>query len=411
MQLNKSNYDIIIIGGGAAGLMSAALASQYNKNIAILERNNRVGKKLLITGNGRCNITNINSYADGYYGDKNFALSVIEKMSPAKTLKLFENMGLYCTVDNEGRVYPASYQASSVLDILRIECEKNGVDILCEHTVDNIKTEKTQFKIICGEKIISAKKIIITTGGKAAPNTGSDGSMFSILKNMRYKIITPVPSLVAIKTDTNIIKPLKGIRVKCKVSLLSGGNTIKEECGEVQFNDNNISGIVIMQMSALLRNIKGKSEISLNLMDNYTLDDIIKILLAKRNNWAELTCENLLTGMINKKLGQQIVKKAGIEKLSKQISQITDNQIKCIANLLHDFRLPVNGLEGWDKAQVTAGGIDTNQFDAATMQSKLHKNLYAAGEILNIDGMCGGYNLQFAWSSAYLAAKSVIKDL
>ena len=332
-------------------------------------------------------------------------------MSPAKTLKLFENMGLYCTVDNEGRVYPASYQASSVLDILRIECEKNGVDILCEHTVDNIKTEKTQFKIICGEKIISAKKIIITTGGKAAPNTGSDGSMFSILKNMRYKIITPVPSLVAIKTDTNIIKPLKGIRVKCKVSLLSGGNTIKEECGEVQFNDNNISGIVIMQMSALLRNIKGKSEISLNLMDNYTLDDIIKILLAKRNNWAELTCENLLTGMINKKLGQQIIKKAGIEKLSKQISQITDNQIKCIANILHDFRLPVNGLEGWDKAQVTAGGIDTNQFDAATMQSKLHKNLYAAGEILNIDGMCGGYNLQFAWSSAYLAARSVIKDL
>lgn len=406
--LNKL-YDIAVIGGGASGIM-AAISAKLNgaKSVVIIEKNERIGKKLLITGNGRCNLSNINANKSGYNGDANFAKSIIAKLDVQSTVNFFEKYGLLTYVDDEGRIYPISNQASSVLDVLRLLCEQLDIKIVCDKVNDIIPSP--QKHCIIGEQTaIAANRIILACAGKAAPNTGSNGDMVKVLEKLNYKIIKMQPSLCPLKTDVSSVKSLKGVRAKCKATLYKNGTVVCADVGEVQFNDDNLSGIVIMQLSSKMTNNAGW-QIGLNFMGDYDKNSLITLLLRRIKEMKDLTCEHLLDGVINKKLAYAIIKRAGIEKLSLPISRLTRTQLNSICDQLYDMRFEIKSKAGFDKAQVTAGGIDTKQFDDK-LQSKLHLGFYACGEVLNVDGICGGYNLQWAWSSGYIAGKNAAYSL
>lgn len=403
-------YDIAVIGGGASGIM-AAISAKINgaRSVAIIEKNERIGKKLLITGNGRCNLSNINADKAGYNGDADFAKSIISQFNVQNTVDFFEKYGLITYADSEDRIYPNSNQASSVLDVLRLLCEQLKIQIVCDRVNDIIPSSRG-YRIEGEQSSVMANKVILACAGKAAPNTGSNGDMFKVLEKLNFKIIKMQPSLCPLKTDVNAVKSLKGVRAKCKATLYKNSSAVCSDTGEVQFNDDNLSGIVIMQLSSKMTVNNASWQVGLDFMGDYDKDKLFALLLRRISEMGDLTCERLLDGVINKKLAFAIIKRAGIEKLSLPISKLTKAQLKSICGQLYDMRFEIKSKAGFDKAQVTAGGLDTKQFDDK-LQSKLHKGFYACGEVLNVDGICGGYNLQWAWSSGYIAGKNAAYSL
>lgn len=390
--------DILIIGGGASGLAAAIEAARTDpaKTVTVLEHLPKAGKKILATGNGRCNLGNLNA-ASHPYTNRKFAQPVIEEYGTQSLIDFFKSMGLYTRADSEGRLYPLSNSAASVLDALRFECERLNVKIICEEKATKIKKADGGFTV--NEKY-QAKKVIVATGGKSAPSQGSDGSGYPLLKSLGHSLTPLNPSLVQIKTDTAHIKALKGVRAKAKLMLSTGDSSE----GEILFTDYGISGIAAMDLSRFIKQDK-KAVISLDLLPDFTEDEAKEIITRISKHNPAISADSMLGGIIHKAIGTAAIK-ASLGFLPKTAGEISGKQAAVIAATLKDFRLNVTGTKGFNDAQVTSGGADIKEFDNRTMMSKKVSNLFACGEVLDVDGACGGFNLAWAFASGRLAGRS-----
>ena len=393
---------VAIIGGGASGMIAALTASENKENqILLFEKEDRVGRKILSTGNGRCNLSNSNADPSHYYGDNSaFCSYALDRFSWSDTLGYFASLGLITKSEPDGRIYPNSNQAAGVLDILRFSLERENISLYTSCTVKNAKKKNDHFILTTDQGTFTADKLIIACGGSAAPKLGGCSLGYDLLRSFGHKILPLSPALVQLKTDTTYIKALKGIKSDASVRLLCGKKLLAETTGEVLFTEYGISGPAIFSISRHLRGYEDNARLELNLLPNHSFDEILNILSLPRKT----TCENLLTGLLSKRLGQAVVKYCNIP-LSKEIAELNGSEKRRIASALLCFPLSVKGTTGFAHAQVTAGGADTAQFDEKTMQSRIVSGLYACGEVLDIDGDCGGYNLQWAWSSGRLAGR------
>ncbi|MCQ2513495.1 MAG: aminoacetone oxidase family FAD-binding enzyme [Ruminococcus sp.] len=401
-------YDVVIVGGGASGLMCAISAKQNNKylKIAIIEKNERVGKKLLATGNGRCNLTNRNVGLKKYKGSfVNSSKYIFEKYSCDKILQIFKEIGLLSFADSDGRYYPVSRQASSVLDVLRFACERYEIDIFCGETIKSIKKLNNNFNITTQQNTFNSKKIVIACGSKASPKLGGNASAVDYLKNFGHTFVPFSPTLCPIKVKSDILKSIKGLRSLCTATLIdSKGNSIKTESGEVQFNENNISGICIFNLS--LYSLKN-NVISLDLLPDSSFNDLFFILKNQKKLFSNLSKENILTGILQKRIAQAILKYSNIKDFSGKCSELSENELKTIAKSIKNFSFTIIENAGFEQAQCASGGVKGSEIDCKTMESKKVKNLYIAGEAVDICGECGGYNLHFAFASGHLIGENL----
>lgn len=389
--------EIAIIGGGASGLFAATAAKNDDTQVTIYEKENRVGRKLLATGNGRCNMTNLRAMPMNYHGrDVGFVMGAMNRFWVRDTLEKFEEMGVLWKEEDNGKVYPYSDTASSVLDVLRRRVDELGVRVECGFAVGSIRKTKDGFTITSADgEERHCDRVIIATGGKAGSTLGSDGSGYALLQTFGHKLTALSPSLVQIKTETELVRKLKGIKVKARVTI---GD--KSEVGELLFTDYGISGPPVFSLSSYLDR---DEYVSIDLMPEYELETVNEMLCSRCGYLYDVTLEEFFVGMLNKRVGQAVLKHVGIAPLSRKVSTLTADEIRSIAEDIKCLRLSITGTASWNNAQVTKGGIDVGDFRSATMESKLAKGVYACGEVLDIDGDCGGYNLQWAWSSGYLA--------
>ncbi len=399
------HYDIIVIGGGAGGLFFTTLTADKHKKlkIAIIEKNQRVGKKLLVTGNGRCNLTNIYADEGNYHGSvKSFMSNILNACPPQRVLEIFLKMGLVTRADDFGRVYPKSNQASSVLDVLRFNCERENVDFYCEYTAIKVEKQKSVFAVTTDKEAFTADKLIFATGGAAAPKAGGDKSGYELLKSLGHTIIKPSPALCPVGVKSEYLKSLKGLRVQGEVSLVESGKEIVAEEGEIQFTENALSGICVFNLSQYVEKDRNYF-LRVKLLPEYDFKSIFEILLNNRNIYASFDAENLFTGIFHKRLAQALLKSSGIS-FGKKVRDINDKELKSLTGLINSFDFEVKTLSDFSNAQVTKGGVKGDEVDPRTFESKKIEGLYIIGEALDCNGDCGGYNLQFAFATGYLAA-------
>ncbi len=404
--------DIAIIGGGAAGLIAAITAKRKapNLSVTLIEGLDRVGKKLITTGNGRCNITNRNLSLSHFHGeDKRFSSFALECFGYNEIEGFFESIGVDFVNEND-RVYPASLQAASVVDALRFECERLGVETMLSCKIKEIN-RGAEFTLSSESDKITARAVIIAAGlFSGGEKIGSDGSIFRILKDMGIASVKATPSLVQLKTETDFVKQLKGIKVVATASLLRDGKALSENTDEVLFCDYGLSGPAILSISREAARNDKKCEVSLDLYPNTDILSLTASLKKRAVLFPERTLLEFFTGSLNKRLGQVVLKYAGFN-LSDPVSSLSAADIKALATALKDFRFKVLSNTGFINSQVTAGGLKTSEFDDKTMMCKKIRGLFAAGEILDVDGDCGGFNLSWAWASGRLAAESAVDIL
>ncbi len=403
------NNKIVVIGGGAAGLMAAVTARENGSKVVILERNDRIGKKILATGNGRCNFTNIYLTIDNYKGDNpKFAYSALASLDVYQTMDLFDAMGIMSTIESDGRVFPNSLQSSSVLDIFMMEIENLGIDVMTEALVKKIRKKDGAYQLDLEDgRTIEGDKIILATGGKAMPVSGSDGNGYDLIKDLGHKIVRPLPGLVQLKLADkgNLFKQIKGVKIAGRVNLYSNDQFLAQDSGDILFTDYGISGPPILQISnEALENLEdGKDvEIRVEIMDELEEGKLVEYLDLRFKNIASRSLEESLIGMVHKKLIRPLIEEIGLDP-DKNVGNVSREEIVKLAQILKSWNFKVTGSQGWRHAQVTSGGVDTRDIDSATMESKKSKGLYIVGEILDITGDCGGYNLQWAWSTGYVA--------
>ena len=405
------HFHTAIIGGGASGLFCACMIKRSNPalKVAVIEKQKSAGKKLLATGNGRCNLTNIYANTSMYHGSfKEGVQNLLNICPPDMIINLFSELGLMTTVDLEGRVYPMSRQSNSVLDILLLCCKKYNVEIIYDSKATDIQHNNDTYTIITESQNISSDNIVIATGSKATPETGADDSIFAIIKKLGHTITPLYPALSPVKVENKALKTIKGVRAQGEVSILVDNKIIKSERGEIQFTDKTLSGICVFNLSRIANTAKN-SDINISLLPDMNTYDISEMLKSKVSTLSENEpAESLLIGILNKKLCFVILNEAGVD-TKKKAKDLSDKEIKSIAFTLNNWKFRVIPSDDFSRAQVVDGGINGNEINPLTMESKIRKNMYIIGEAVDCDGDCGGLNLQFAFSSAYCAACELAK--
>lgn len=402
--------EIAVIGGGASGLMAAITAKKSGKEVIILERKDRILKKVLITGNGRCNITNVNANISNYFG-KNISSveNILNRFTPQDTMDFFNELGIVCNEENRGKVYPLSGQASSVVDALRFEAEKLGIKIETEFYVRKIEKDGFKFRIYSEDKKkIEAGRVILAAGGQSYPELGSNGSGFELAKELGHSVTKLSPSIVQLKTEKNQVKGLQGIKTDVAVTAYGDNKKICTYDGELLFTDYGISGNVVFNISFVMPLYKNV-EFEIDFMEKFDYNELYEMLKERKRILSHLTMENYFNGMINKKLGQFLSKVSGIEKLSKPVKDLNDSDIRKLCTVLKKYRVKILETTGFKNAQVTAGGVSLDEVNTETLESKIVKGLYFSGEVLDVYGECGGFNLQWAWASGYIAGENAAK--
>lgn len=397
----------IIIGAGASGMMAALTASEKSDNeVILLEKNNRIGKKLLSTGNGRCNLSNVNAKAKNYHGkDSSFVIRALEEFSVADTLDFFKNLGLLCVTEDNGKVYPLSNSANSVLDVLRFALTASNIDLRTDTKVQSVKKTKSGFNVILENETLSCDKLIIACGGAASEKLGGTSDGYKILESLGHRRTSIFPSLVQVTTEPDFPRALKGVKVQSTFTLMSGEKCIAANSGEVLFTEKGVSGPAIFEISREVSTRPNENlKLCFDFLPKYQNEEIHELILNRIATSPTLHCSDLLVGTVQNRLAKMLIKYAGIP-FDMEIQDLNFPKICDIIGGISDFTLNVRGTEGLQNAQVTAGGVLTSEFSASTMESRIHKNLYACGEVLDIDGDCGGYNLQWAWSSGRLAGR------
>lgn len=400
------SYDVAIIGGGASGLMAAIKAVRCGAKVIILEHKEKTGKKILSTGNGKCNYTNARQGVSYYRGDNPaFAMSAFTQFGFEDTVSFFEEIGVTPKVKN-GYYYPASEQAAAVLEVLRLEANYLRVKELCDCKILAVSKEQECFLIKSGCGNFATKAVIFATGLLAAPKSGSDGSAFQHIEAFGHHFVDVVPALVPLQGKQAFLKNLAGIRAEVNATLFVENAQILSDRGELQLTDYGVSGIPIFQLSryatkALLK--KQKVHVSLDFMPDNTIDEVVSVMEKRlhKTEQKKTICE-CFVGLFNRKLIEVLIKEAGIG-LGDSPKKVSMEQMKRLADVIKGLRVDITGSKSYEQAQVCAGGVDTCEINEETMESKLVKGLFFAGELIDIDGMCGGYNLQWAWSSGYVA--------
>ena len=401
--MKKQNVYAAVIGGGASGMMCAIRTAERHpeQKIVILEKADRVGKKLLVTGNGRCNLTHIGADAKSYHGEGSEQLINIlfEKYSADDVLRCFRSLGLLTHNDSEGRVYPLSNQASSVLDVLRRRMAQLGIEERCNADIRSIQKTAEGYEIAAADMRIIAQKVVIASGGKA-DYAGRESGSRELMRSLGLSMSRLSPSLSPVAVKNDLLKSLKGIRADAQVSLVKNGKIIKTERGEVQFAENALSGICVFNLSRELN--KGGCEIHLDLLSDYSDKEIYEDIAARIAYNKNAPAGEIFIGMFHKNLGLALLKASGI-KPSSLCKDISDKEIKTLCRHISDWRFICEESRDFKKAQVTAGGVNLSEIDPHTFESKRHKGLFIIGEALDVDGDCGGYNLQFAFASGMCA--------
>lgn len=406
---NKTKPPIMIIGAGAAGLTAAIFAARNGAKVKILEHTAKAGKKILSTGNGKCNITNLYQGSECYRGNNSaFAMELLRQFDEKAAIVFMESIGILCKEKN-GYVYPRSEQAAAVRDALLMECRRLGVNIEYEVSIKKIQKMQDNFEIVLDKKgkeiIYHSEKLIISTGSKAAPNTGSDGSGYELAKALGMKVIKPLPALVQLRCEEGICKEAAGVRCPAVVSIDINGETLATEEGELQITNYGISGIVVMQLSRFaVKALDARKQVSA-VIDFFPDMDCLELEKKLRDMvkcFPEKMLQDVLAGFMNRKLAGALLKEMGVKK-DFTAGKCDENYIHGVAEFLKCYRMWIVGFNSFTEAQVCQGGVATNEIDSKTMESKKNSGLYFAGEVLDIDGTCGGYNLQFAWASGAIA--------
>ena len=395
--------DIAIIGAGAAGMAAAITAAASGTNrVLLLERQSRVGKKLLATGNGRCNLSNWNAGPSHYHGaDGEFVRHALEAFPVQSTLDFFQTLGLYTVTEPGGRIYPYSDQANSVVDVLRFALDRKNLELKLGCEVTGVKKVGDGFLIRTSEEQLHADRLIVACGGAAGTKLGGGLSGYQLLRSLGHHCTKLSPSLVQVKTETDLVRSLKGVRANASIRYERRESLLAQAEGEVQFTEYGVSGPAVFDLSRTISTIPD-GLLRMNLLPFMQEEELLSSLCIRISRYPSMTCEDLLTGILHNRLGRVVVRACEIP-LSQALTSLNWKQLTKVVETCRDFRLQVQGTMGMDQAQVTAGGIVTKEFDPTTMESRIVPGLYAAGEVLDVDGDCGGYNLQWAWSSGRLA--------
>ena len=415
---------VIIIGGGASGLAAGIAAAMEGAQVTILEHMDRVGKKILSTGNGRCNMTNLSVREEHYRcSQRQFPMKVLDRFSVWDTLTFFDEIGII-TKSKNGYIYPNSEQASAVLDTLRLEADHQGVQVITECHVKSIlpagqpadkgkpsgsrKAEKkTGFQVQTDKGTFSCDRVILAAGSKAAPVTGSDGSGYELAKALGHRIIPPLPALVQLRCQGAFLKQLAGIRCEAVVKLKSEGKILAADNGELQLTDYGVSGIPTFQISryaSVALHQGRKVSVVLDFLPAKSMEEMHRFISQRARTMAYRKAGDFLTGVLNKKLAAVLLKQSRIS-AEEPAGGIDAGRLCQLIQNIKQFEMLVTATNSFEQAQVCCGGIDTREVKPETMESKLVPGLYLAGEILDVDGICGGYNLQWAWSTGIIAGR------
>ena len=396
--------DILIIGGGAAGLM-AAVTIGPRKSVALVDGNPKFGKKLLATGHGRCNLTNLAIDPQYYHGDP-LLREVLELVPAQQVLDTFAQMGLLCRADGEGRVYPRSLQAAAVLRALD-SALPDSLLRLNELQITTLRRQGDCFLATTqsGEEIL-AQKVLLACGGKASP-AHSVGSGYELAQGLGHHVTALVPSLAPLRVEGKVTRALKGMRCRATAALYQNGKTIHAESGEVIFGDGQLSGICMFNLCARLRETGTDNlEVGLDLVPELEEKELLAYFRNLCSIRPQLPAGELCSGLLNLRVGRELVKTAGLP-MDTELQTLREPQIARLVSLCKDWRFAVIGPAGWKDAQVTAGGVPLSEVERSTMESKLCPGLYLAGELLDADGDCGGYNLHWAWATGLLAGEAM----
>ena len=399
---------VAVIGGGASGMMAALTAAEDpDCRVVLLERQQRVGRKLLATGNGRCNLTNTGAAPENYHGDDPaFAESVLGKFTPRDTLDFFHGLGLLTVEEYGGRAYPLSNAANSVVDVLRFALEAAGVEVRTACPVRELRRERSGgYTLLLDGGSLYAQRVIVACGGAAGAKLGGVTDGYELLKPLGHKRTRLLPSLVQLLTDPEYPRALKGVRAEVRMRLLSGDELLGESRGALQFTETGVSGPAAFDLSRLAAETGEGARLSMDFFDGYSQEELLELLRRRCERFPALECGELLTGMLHNRLGRMLGKYCGLN-AALPLSGLDEAALARVAAAGKAFPLVLRGTEGFDSAQVTHGGIRTAGFDPETLESWFMPGLFVCGELLDIDGDCGGYNLQWAWASGYIAGKN-----
>lgn len=396
---------IAVIGGGASGIC-AALEAKYNDssiNVTVFERLPKTAKKILATGNGRCNFTNENLSPKHFHGDPLFLRKILTS-SYADTENYFRSLGVL-SYHEDGRIYPRSQQAASIREALTDKLNEYGITIKTDTPVNSIDKFKNGFTVN-GEYF---DVVIVAGGGKASSVQGSDGSCYKLLENLGHTKTPLYPALCGLTTNEKGLNMLKGVRAECKASLFSESHLLGEESGEVQFTDKAVSGIPVMNLSHLCKDKKDLC-LNLDLCEDISETELSEHINNIKRNSPDKELETVLSGIVNSKLGFAVMNKANIKPRTK-IGQVTQRELSAICDILKSFHITISGTKGFESAQITCGGIKTHEVNPETMMSEIVNGLFICGEILDIHGDCGGYNLHLAWTTGRIAGNGAYEYL
>lgn len=398
---------VIVIGGGASGMVAALTAAESRANrVILLERQARTGRKLMATGNGRCNLTNLNAGPERYHGAETaFPVRALTAFTPADTLAFFKGLGLLTVEEEGGRVYPLSNSANSVADVLRYALEQAGVALRTGESVRAVARGDGGFAVVTDNGALSADAVIVAAGGAAGEKLGGGKDGYALLKALGHSRTALYPALVQITTENTYPRALKGIKADAGLTLKCGAEALAESGGELLFTDSGVSGPAAFDISRAVATAGDrKLTLIIDFLRDYPTEEVFFLLAARRAAAPGLPAAELLTGALHNRLGRMLIKYAGLGG-DTPLSALSDTALRDAAAACKTFPLAVRGTEGFQNAQITAGGINTAEFDPETLESRIVPGLFACGEVLDVDGDCGGYNLQWAWASGRLAGR------
>lgn len=405
--MKNNQFQCVVIGGGAAGMMAAITAARSSIHTVIIEHTSRLGSKILATGNGKCNFTNLYMNENMYQNeDKSFVRTVLDQFGVDDTLSFFQNIGVYHR-DRNGYVYPNSETAASLQDAMRLEVDRLGIEVILDCNISKInKNNKGLYQIETDKGLICAQTIIMATGSKAAPKSGSDGSGYTIAKQLGHHIRKPLPALVQLISNDKICKPMSGVRSTGEIKLYVDGEETAKDTGEIQYTDYGISGIPVFQISRYAVEAidkKKKTEVIIDLLPAFTYEALVADVEKRAAYDYNKTVEQFFSGLINKKLIHGICKRMG-QNHNDLIGQVGIRNLVSFCKILKSFSLVLSDFKTFEQAQICQGGVSLKEINPSDMQSKILPGLFFAGELVDVDGKCGGYNLQWAWSSGVVAA-------